>query len=73
MKLDTIIKINSDPNLKRYLHEHSYWYKILNRHPDMIDKMTEEMKKEYKLTFSDKIDDINGKMNLIKAFMDAIK
>lgn len=73
MKLETIFKINSDPNLKRYLHENSYWYKILNRNPELIKEMTEEMKKSYKLTFGDKIDDLNSKMNLVKAFMDTMK
>lgn len=73
MKLETIIKINNNPMLKKYLHENSYWYKILNRDPKMINKMTEEMKKAYKLTIEDKIDDLNSKMNIVKAFMDTLK
>lgn len=73
MNLETQFKINNNPMLRKYLHENSYWYKILNRNPKMINKMTEEMKKAYKLTFEDKIDDLNSKMNLIKGFMDALK
>ena len=70
MRLDLIYKINKDDNLHRYLREHSYWYKILNRNPKIIKKMEEDMKKEYKLTLEDKISDITTKINLIKGFMD---
>ena len=35
--------------------------------------MNDDMKKAYKLTFEDKIDDINNKMNLVRAFMDTLK
>ena len=73
MNLETQFKINNNPMLHKYLHENSYWYKILNRDPKMINKMTEDMKKAYKLTITDKIDDLNSKMNLIKAFMDTFK
>ncbi|MBQ1550498.1 MAG: hypothetical protein IIZ67_00210 [Bacilli bacterium] len=73
MNLDTIIKIKSNPNLQRYIKENSYWFKILNRNPKLLSKMNDDMKRAYKLTFEDKIDDLNSKMNLVKAFMDTIK
>lgn len=73
MKLETQFKIKNDPMLQKYLREHSYWYKILNRNPSSINKMIDEMKKEYRLRFEDKIDDLNNKINLVKAFMDAMK
>ncbi len=70
MTLDIIFKINSNDNLHRYLRENSYWYKLLNRNPKLINKMEEDMKKAYKLTFEDKVNDITTKINLIKGFMD---
>lgn len=73
MKIDLIYKIKSNTNLHRYLRENSYWYKLLNRNPSLINKMEEDMKKTYKLTFEDKIDDLNNKINLVKGFMDVIK
>ena len=73
MNLETQFKIRSNKLLQKYLREHSYYYKILNRNPEYINKVIENMKKDYKLTFEDKIDDLNNKMNLIKAFMDALK
>jgi len=73
MNIETIVKIKENPMLQKYIRERSYWYKILNRNPLMLKKMEEEMKETYKLRFEDKIDDINTKMNMFKAFMDAIK
>ena len=31
MKADILIKINSDPKLKEYINNNSYWYKYLYR------------------------------------------
>ena len=73
MRLDLIYKIQNNSNLHRYLRENSYWYKLLNRNPSLISKMEEDMKKAYKLTFEDKMDDLNNKINLVKGFMNIVK
>ncbi len=73
MRLDLIYKIQNNNNLHRYLRENSYWYKLLNRNPSLISKMEEDMKKAYKLTFEDKMDDLNNKINLVKGFMNIVK
>ena len=73
MNIETQMKIKNDPMLQKYIREHSYWYKILNRNPNEINKMIDDMKKDYKLRFEDKIEDINNKMSFIKAFMDTLK
>ena len=73
MNLETQFKIKSNSLLQKYIRENSYWYKILNRNPEYINKMIEDMKKAYKLTFEDKIDDLNTKVNLVRAFMDTLK
>lgn len=73
MNLDTQFKIKSNPLLQRYIRENSYWYKLLNRDPSLINKMINNMKIDYKMTFEDKIDDLNNKMNLIKMFMETMK
>ncbi len=73
MNLDTQFKIKSNPLLQRYIRENSYWYKLLNRDPSLINKMIDNMKIDYKMTFEDKIDDLNNKMNLIKMFMETMK
>lgn len=73
MNLETIVKIKNDALLKRYIRENSYWYKILNRNPNYMEYLIEEMKVKYKLTTTDKINEISNKLDLIKAFMSAFK
>lgn len=73
MNLDTQFKIKNNELLQKYIRENSYWYKLLNRNPNLIIKMNEEMKKNYKLTTTDKINSISDKLDLIKTFMNMIK
>lgn len=73
MKLDIQFKIKNDPMLQKYIRENSYWYKILNRNPLMINQMIEEMKEKYKLTTTDKINNISEKLDLIRTFMSVLK
>ena len=58
MRIDIQFKIKNDPMLKKFLRENSYWYKNLNRNPDMINIMIDKMKEKYKLTTADKINDL---------------
>lgn len=73
MNLETQFKINNNPMLKKYIKENSYWYKYLNRNPNLINKMNEEMKKKYNLRMEDKLEDLNNKINIISAFMNEWK
>lgn len=68
-----LYKIKEDPNLYRYLKYHSNWYKILSRDPRELKNMIKEMKKEYKLTITDKIDDLSQKINLLNTFLDVLE
>ena len=43
MNLETIIKIKNNALLQRYIRENSYWYKILNRNPNMLNYLEEEI------------------------------
>ena len=56
MNLELQFKLKSNPLFTKYLHEHSYWYKTLNRNPNKFNDFVEEMKINYKLRPSDKID-----------------
>lgn len=73
MKLDIQFKIKNNPMLQRYIRENSYWYKYLNRNPNLINEMEREMKERYKLTASDKINSISEKLDLIRTFMNVLK
>ncbi len=73
MNLDTLFKIRQNPNLYQYLKYNSYWYKLLNRDPILIKEMEELMKKEYKLTAMDKINNFSQKIDTINTFLDILK
>lgn len=73
MKKSTYEKLYSDNNYIKYLRENSYWYKNLNRNPESLEKMIEEMKERYGLRFKDKIDKAKTSLDLINAFMTVTK
>ena len=66
MKLDVQFKIKNNYLLQKYIRENSYWYKYLS-------EMEREMKEKYKLTASDKINDISEKLDLLRTFMNVLK
>lgn len=55
MTLDTQFKLKSNPLYIKYIHENSYWYKILNRDPNKFPNFIDEVKTNYHLRPSDKI------------------
>ena len=73
MTYDIYNRIQNDINLKRYLREHSNWYKILNRNPNSFPAFVEEMKVNYKLTVSDKINRTIDNISMIQSFLDVLK
>ena len=73
MDIPTQIKIKSNPYIYKYLREYSYWYKFLNRNPNMIKKLEEEMKERYKLTPKDKLEKLSNSMDLISSFIGVLK
>ncbi len=73
MNLDVQFKIKNNPMLQKYIRENSYWYKNLNRNPDLIEVLTDEMKEKYKLTTADKINSLGQKLDLISTFINVLK
>ena len=61
MSLDIQFKIKSNPLYIRFLHEHSYWYKILNRDSNKFDEFVENVKIYYGMRPIDKVN------NMVKA------
>ena len=45
----------------------------LNRNPKLIKNMENEMKKEYKLTIEDKINNFSEKLDLVSTFFNMMK
>ena len=73
MILDTQFKLKSNPLYIKYLHENSYWYKILNRHPDKFNEFVNEMKLNYKLRPSDKLASALSTFEMISSIVSALK
>ena len=73
--MDTKIKIiiDSNPDYKRYLRANSYWSKILNRNPFLIDDFIREVKEKYKLRTTDKINDIMDKIDMVSKFINVLR
>ena len=55
MSLELQFKIKNNPNYLRYLREHSYWYKELNRNPKNFLLFEEKVKEDYILRPTDRI------------------
>ena len=66
-------RINADINLKRFLRENSYWYKILNRNDNVFPEFVSEMKVKYKLTTSDKINRTIDNIGMLQSFLEVLK
>ncbi len=73
--MDTKIKliIDSNPNYKRYLRSNSYWYKTLNRNPQMVYSFIKEVKEKYKLRTQDKINNIMDKIDMLSKFINVLR
>ena len=65
--------LDSNPLIKRYLREHSNYYKNIIRNPESIKIIVDLMKKEYNLTFSDKLSKIRDNLGMVNSLMDIIK
>ena len=73
MDLETQYKIKSDPRLQRFIRENSYWYKYLNRDPDLFKDFYNDMLDKYKLTRKDKLNKVLDNINMIQSFLDVLK
>ena len=73
MTLDVQFKLKSNPLFIKYLHENSYWYKILNREPNMFNEFVNEVKKNYKLRTSDKINEAINTFEMLTSIFTALK
>ena len=56
MTLELQFKIKENENYLRYLREHAYWYKILNRNPKEFKRFEEEVKSAYNLSKMDRLE-----------------
>ena len=72
MTLEVQFKLKSNPLYIKYLHENSHWYKILNREPNMFNNFVEEMKTNYKLRTTDKINKALSTFEMVSAIISSL-
>ena len=72
MSLDNQLYLNNNLILKKYLHENTKYYKLLNRDPSFIYILEKYMKEQYKLTLPDKIDKFKEKLDMLNTFIDIL-
>ena len=73
MTLDIQFKLKSNPNYLKFLREHSYWYKILNREPYRFKDFEDAVKEEYKMRTSDKISRALSTIELFQNIISSLK
>lgn len=73
MILEIQFKIKNNPNYQKYIRENSYWYKILNRSPEMFKTFEEEVKHNYRLKFADRVGDTLKTIEMIQNVLSTLK
>lgn len=73
MNIELQMKLKSNPLYLKYLHENSYWYKILNRNPGKINDFIEEVKSNYHLRPTDKIKKAIDTVDMLSSILSSFK
>ena len=73
MNIELQMKLKSNPLYLKYLHEHSYWYKILNRDSNKINEFIEEVKSNYHLRPTDKIKKAIDTVDMLTSILSSFK
>ena len=73
MILDIQFKLRSNPIYLEYLHNNSYWYKILNRNPDKFSDFIEEVKDNYHLRPTDRIKIALDTVDMLSSIFSSLK
>lgn len=73
MTLETQFTIKNNPYFRRYIRENSHWYKILNRTPSRIIEFEEEVKTNYKLRPTDRLNKALETIEMFESIMSTLK
>lgn len=73
MVLDIQFRIKNNAYYQRYIRAHSYWYKILNRHPEAFQEFEEEVKEQYRLRPVDRFSRVLETMEVLQNLMSSFK
>lgn len=71
MTNDILFMIKQDKMLYDFLKYHSYYYKRIYRDdPYVLKEIIEKMKEENHITMKDKLEDINGKITMVRNILE---
>ena len=73
MTLDIQYKLKNNPYYLEYIRNHSNWYKLFNRNPNLWHQFEEEVKTYYKLRPSDKLKNAIETFSLIQNILSTLK
>ncbi len=65
MPLEIQFKLKKNPLYIKYLRENNIWYKRLIRNPNSFDNFVAELKVNYRLRPTDKLNDIAETINVV--------
>lgn len=65
--------IHKHKHIYRILREESFHYKYLFENESYIYELDRIAKEKYRLRYSDKLDNISNKINILNAFLDVFK
>lgn len=73
MILPIQFKLKENPYYLRYLRANSIWYKLLNRDPSNFRQFEEAVKKEYRLTRTDRLENIFNTIEMMEKILSSFK
>lgn len=73
MSIELQFRIKENPNYQRYLREHSYWYKSLNRDPETFQQFIAEVKEAYGLRTEDRIKKTLDAIEIMQSLMSSLQ
>jgi len=72
MRMNIIIALKKNPIYMEYISKNPQWFKYLNRDPSSFEVFEMQVKKAYKLRFSDKLENVTEQISLIADIMDIL-
>lgn len=72
MSLDIQFKLKENSMYLKYLHSHSYWYKLLNRDPANFSLFISKLKEDYHLRPIDRINKTIDTIDMVSSIISSL-
>lgn len=73
MTLELQFKIKNNPMYQEFLRENSYWYKTLNRSPNLFSEFEERAKERYGTRTTDRIGKLLNTIEMVSSIVSTLK